>query len=103
MVAFATEQAELLIHGASLNIVTEYCPQPHSFSLFGAENDDFIQIKGVSPGIYLPQQAVVIMTADPSVLQEASSLDESCSLDWQFSFFGMKNWHTGFTVVLIMQ
>lgn len=53
--------------------------------------------------MYLPQQAVVKMTADPSMLQEVFPLDESCSLDWQFSFFGMKNWHTGFTIVLIMQ
>lgn len=72
MVAFSTEQPGLLVHGASLDVMTEYYPQPHSFSLFGDENDYFIQLKGVSPGIYLPQQAVVIMTDDPSVLQEAS-------------------------------
>lgn len=72
MVEFSTEQPDLLVHGASLDIVTEYYLQSLSLSLFGDENDDFIQLKAVSPGIYLHQQAVRIMAADPSTLQEAS-------------------------------
>lgn len=72
MVAFSTEQPDLLVRGVSHDIVTEYYPQPHSFSLCEDENDDFIQLKRVPPGIYLPQQAVGIMTADPSMLQKAS-------------------------------
>lgn len=46
--------------------------QPHSFSRFGKENNDFMQLKGVSPGMHLLQQAVATMTAGPSTLQEAS-------------------------------
>lgn len=72
MVEFSTEQPDLLVRGASLDIVTEYYLQSLSLSLFGDENDDFIQLKAVSPGIYLHQQAVRIMAADPSTLQEAS-------------------------------
>lgn len=68
MVAFSTKQPDLLVHGASLDIIIEYYPQPHSLSLFGDENDDFILLKGVSPGMYLPQQAGGIMTVDSSVL-----------------------------------
>jgi len=64
MVAFSTKQPDLLVHRASLDIITEYYPQPHSFSLFGEQSYGFIQLQGVSP--------VGIMTFDPSVLQEAS-------------------------------
>lgn len=44
-----------------------------------------------------------IIDSQPLGVAGGIPLDESSSLDWQFSFFGMKSWHTRFAIMLIIQ
>lgn len=62
-----------------------------------------MQLKGVSPGMHLPHQAVDIMTANPSTLQEASPWMNPILWIGNFPPLAQNAGNTGFTVMLIIQ